>query len=99
MRGKAKVKTTQFLKTSLILVLTLSLATFTFLAFFMSHQSASTIREVSQLYMSSMGDQLPETHRLPRLIVQQDLDLPAVPVQLSALSRSASLCLHPSAAQ
>ena len=41
MRGKAKVKTTQFLKTSLILVLTLSLATFTFLAFFMSHQSAS----------------------------------------------------------
>ena len=58
MRGKAKVKTTQFLKTSLILVLTLSLATFTFLAFFMSHQSASTIREVSQLYMSSMGDQI-----------------------------------------
>ena len=32
MRGKAKIKTTQFLKTSLILVLTLSLSIFTFLA-------------------------------------------------------------------
>ena len=58
MRGKAKIKTTQFLKTSLILVLTLSLSIFTFLALFMSHQSASTIREVSQMYMSSMGDQI-----------------------------------------
>ena len=58
MRGKAKIKTTQFLKTSLILVLTLSLSIFTFLALFMNHQSASTIREVSQMYMSSMGDQI-----------------------------------------
>ena len=58
MRGKAKIKTTQFLKTSLILVLTLSLSIFTFLALFMSHQSASTIREISQMYMSSMGDQI-----------------------------------------
>ena len=42
----------------LILVLTLSLSIFTFLALFMSHQSASTIREISQMYMSSMGDQI-----------------------------------------
>ena len=49
MRGKAKIKTTQFLKTSLILVLTLSLSIFTFLALFMSHQSASTIRMVLAL--------------------------------------------------
>ena len=46
MRGKAKIKTTQFLKTSLILVLTLSLSIFTFLALFMNHQSASTMLDI-----------------------------------------------------
>ncbi len=58
MRGKANKKTPQFLRTSLILVLALSLTIFSFLAIFMNRQSASTIRQVSQLYMSSMGDQI-----------------------------------------
>ena len=58
MRGKAKIKTTQFLRTSLILVLILSVVIFSALAVFLNRQSARTIREVSQMYMSSMGDQI-----------------------------------------
>jgi len=56
--SRVKNKTTQFLRTSLILVLTLSVAIFSFLAIFMKHQSTATIREVSKMYMSSMGDQI-----------------------------------------
>ena len=58
MHGKIKKGTTHFLTTSLVLILTLSVAIFSFLAIFMARQSASTIREVSQMYMSSMGDQI-----------------------------------------
>ena len=82
MRSKIKNKTTQFLSTSLILVLTLSVAIFSFLAIFMNHQSASTIREVSQMYMSSMGDQIAlhfETTiglRLDQLVALVQTELP-----------------------
>ena len=55
---KKQNKTTQFLFTSLILVLVLSVTIFSFLAIFMNRQSAGTIRQVSQMYMSSMGDQI-----------------------------------------
>ena len=58
MRQKHNNKTTRFLSTSLVLVLTLSLAIFSFLAFFLNRQSASSIREVSRMYMSSMSEQI-----------------------------------------
>lgn len=58
MSQKVKNKTTQFLTISLILVLLFSVAIFSFLAIFMNRQSASAIRQVSQMYMSSMGDQI-----------------------------------------
>ena len=51
-------KTTRFLSTSLVLVLAVSAAIFSFLALFLNQQSASTIREVSRMYMSSMSEQI-----------------------------------------
>ena len=83
MRGKEKIKTTQFLRTSLILVLILSVVTFSALAVFLNRQSAHTIRQVSQMYMSSMGDQIAlhfETTiglRLDQLVALVETVLPA----------------------
>ncbi|MBD5160977.1 MAG: response regulator [Oscillibacter sp.] len=53
-----KNKTSRFLATSLVLVLIVSIAIFSFLAVFLNRQSASTIREVSQMYMSDMSEQI-----------------------------------------
>jgi len=51
-------KTTRFLRTSLALVLTVSVAIFASLAFFLNRQSADTIRAVSQMYMSGLSEQI-----------------------------------------
>jgi len=51
-------KTTRFLRTSLVLVLTVSVAIFSSLAFFLNRQSADTIRAVSQMYMSGLSEQI-----------------------------------------
>ncbi len=57
-----KVKKTgslpHFLRNSLILVLAVSAACFLALAFFLNRQSASTIRDVSQVYMSGLSEQI-----------------------------------------
>ena len=51
-------KTTHFLTVSLILVLIFSAAIFSFLAVFLNRQSASTIQEVSRMYMAGMSEQI-----------------------------------------
>ncbi|MDE7245791.1 MAG: response regulator [Oscillospiraceae bacterium] len=48
----------RFLRRSLVLVLAVSAAIFLALASFMNRQSASTIRNVSQMYMSDLGEQI-----------------------------------------
>ena len=53
-----KNDTSRFLATSLALVLTVSIAIFTSLAFFLNRQSAGAIREVSHMYMSDMSEQI-----------------------------------------
>ena len=58
MAKQMKNSITQFLTISLVLVLVFSVAVFSFLAIFMNRQSTSTIRQVSQMYMSSMGEQI-----------------------------------------
>ena len=58
MNDRPKNKTTRFLTTSVILVLILSVTAFSFLALFLNRQSASTIRQVSRMYMSGLSDQI-----------------------------------------
>ncbi len=58
MNDRPKNKTTRFLTTSVILVLILSVTAFSFLAHFLNRQSASTIRQVSRMYMSGLSDQI-----------------------------------------
>ena len=58
MQHNQKNRTTKFLRTSLVLVLAVSIAIFSSLAIFLNQQSASTIREVSQMYMSGMSEQI-----------------------------------------
>ena len=53
-----KNKTARFLATSLALLLSLSVAIFSFLGFFMGSQSTDTIRQVSRMYMSGMNAQI-----------------------------------------
>ena len=58
MPSSLKNKTTRFLTISLVAVLALSVTIFSFLAIFLNKQSASTIQEVSRMYMSGLSDQL-----------------------------------------
>ena len=58
MQHNQKNRTTKFLRTSLVLVLAVSIAIFASLAVFLNRQSASTIRDVSQMYMSGMNEQI-----------------------------------------
>lgn len=58
MQKNLKNRTTSFLAVSLALVLILSVALFSFLAIFLNKQSASTIREVSHMYMAGLSDQI-----------------------------------------
>ena len=58
MEQKQKNRTTRFLSISLVLVLTVSAAIFASLAIFLNRQSAKTIREVSQMYMGGMSEQI-----------------------------------------
>ena len=55
---KNRDKTSRFLITSLVTIVILSIGVFSYLAFFLNQQSASTIREVSRMYMSSMSEQI-----------------------------------------
>jgi len=63
-RGSAGVKTgqrnktTRFLLTSIIAVLVISIAIFTFLGIYINWQSAGTIQEVSRMYMAGMSEQI-----------------------------------------
>jgi len=50
--------TPRFLTVTLTLVLALTVCIFAFLAFFMNRQSKDSIRQVGQMYMSSMSDQI-----------------------------------------
>ena len=58
MKTEHQDRTTKFLATSLAAVLVFSIAIFTFLAVFFNKQSASTIQEVSQMYMAGMSEQI-----------------------------------------
>ena len=58
MQSRLRNKTTRFLTVSLVVVLALSVTIFSFLAIFLNEQSASTIQEVSRMYMSGISDQL-----------------------------------------
>ena len=53
-----KNQTMRVLKVSLATVLVISVAVFSFLAFFLNQQSAKTIREVSRMYMSGTSEQI-----------------------------------------
>lgn len=50
--------TTRFLAVSLTLVLILTICIFSFLALYLRGQSKNTIRQVSQMYMSNINDQI-----------------------------------------
>ena len=58
MQSSLRNKTTRFLTVSLVVVLALSVTIFSFLAIFLNEQSASTIQEVSRMYMAGISDQL-----------------------------------------
>ena len=58
MQSRLRNRTTRFLTISLVAVLALSVMLFSFLAIFLNEQSASTIQEVSRMYMSGISDQL-----------------------------------------
>ena len=56
--GRQRNNMAWFLTTSLVLLLSLSVAIFSFLGLFLNRQSADTIREVSQMYMSGLSAQI-----------------------------------------
>ncbi len=55
---KKQPSTTRFLTVSISAVLALTVCIFTFLAIYMRRQSEDTIHEVSQMYMSSISEQI-----------------------------------------
>ena len=56
--NELRKSTTRFLFVSLTLVLVLTVCIFTFLAMYMRRRSEETIRQVSQMYMTSINDQI-----------------------------------------
>ncbi len=56
--NKLRNKTTRFLMVSLAVVSLLTFALFSFLAVYMNHKSAETIRQVGQMYMSTTSEQI-----------------------------------------
>ena len=55
---KKQPGTTRFLRAMVSTVLVLTVCIFSFLALYMCHQSKETIREVSQMYMASISEQI-----------------------------------------
>ena len=56
--NRLRASTTHFLTVSLTAVLVFTICIFSFLALYMKHQSRETIRRVSQMYMTSINDQI-----------------------------------------
>ena len=58
MKRDLQNRTTLFLRRSIVLVLVFSVVIFSFLAVCINRQSASTIQEVSQMYMAGLSEQI-----------------------------------------
>ena len=58
MKRDLQDRTTRFLRLSIVLILVFSVVIFSFLAVFINRQSASTIQEVSRMYMAGLSEQI-----------------------------------------